>query len=98
MNRTRLAEDAAGPHNAIVDVAGVSVGHVDIRTADLYTGLTAIVPYPTSVEERKLFIGRFSIDGGDAMSGPRGRRGTSAPFPRPLSLPRPRSLAGCTKP
>ena len=48
---------------------GVSVGHVDIRTSDLYTGLTAIVPYPASVDERKLFIGRFSIDGGDAMSG-----------------------------
>ena len=69
MNRSRLAGDAAGPHNAIVDVAGVSVGHVDIRTPDLHTGLTAIVPYPASVEERKLFIGRFSIDGGDAMSG-----------------------------
>ena len=69
MNRSRLADDAAGPHNAIVDVAGVSVGHVDIRTPDLHTGLTAILPYPASVEERKLFIGRFSIDGGDAMSG-----------------------------
>ena len=69
MNRSHLAGDAAGPHNAIVDVTGVSVGHVDIRTPDLHTGLTAIVPYPASVEERKLFIGRFSIDGGDAMSG-----------------------------
>ena len=69
MNHTRLAEDAAGPHNAIVDVAGVSVGHVDIRTSDLHTGLTAVVPYPSTVVERKLFIGRFSIDGGDAMSG-----------------------------
>ena len=77
MNRSHLADDAAGPYNAIVDVAGVSVGHVDIRTPDLrlssgrslHTGLTAIVPYPASVEERKLFIGRFSIDGGDAMSG-----------------------------
>ena len=77
MNRLRPAGDAAGPRNAIVDVAGVSVGHVDIRTPDLrlssgrslHTGLTAIVPYPASVEERKLFIGRFSIDGGDAMSG-----------------------------
>ncbi len=69
MNRAHLASDAAGPHNAIVDVAGVSVGHVDIRTPDLHTGLTAIVPYPVSVDERKLFIGRFSIDGGDALSG-----------------------------
>jgi len=59
----------AGPHNAIVDVAGVSVGHVDIRTPDLHTGLTAVVPYPPTVAERKLFIGCFSIDGGDAMSG-----------------------------
>ena len=77
MNRSYLSGDAAGPHNAIVDVAGVSVGYVDIRTPDLrlssgqslHTGLTAIVPYPASVGERKLFIGRFSIDGGDAMSG-----------------------------
>lgn len=66
MNRAR---DAAGPHDAIVDVPGVRVGHVDIRTAGLHTGLTAIVPYPPGVVERKLFIGRFSIDGGDAMSG-----------------------------
>ena len=69
MNRSLPSGDAAGPHNAIVDVAGVSVGHVDIRTPDLHTGLTAIVPYPAAVAERKLFIGRFSIDGGDAMSG-----------------------------
>ena len=69
MNRSRPAGDAAGPHNAIVDVAGVSLGHVNIRTSDLHTGLTAIVPYPAAVAERKLFIGRFSIDGGDAMSG-----------------------------
>ena len=41
----------------------------NIRTSDLHTGLTAIVPYPAAVAERKLFIGRFSIDGGDAMSG-----------------------------
>ena len=58
-----------GPHNAITDVAGVSIGHADIRTVDLHTGITAIVPYPTEVAERKLFIGRFAVDGGDAMSG-----------------------------
>ena len=69
MNRSRPSSDAAGPHDAIVDVAGVSVGHVDIRTPSLHTGLTAIVPYPAEVAERKLFIGRFSVDGGDAMSG-----------------------------
>lgn len=69
MKRVRPSGAAAGPHNAIVDVAGVSVGHSDIRTPDLHTGLTAIVPYPAGVAERKLFIGRFSIDGGDAMSG-----------------------------
>jgi D-aminopeptidase len=60
---------ATGPHNAITDVAGVQVGHVDIRTADLATGLTAVVPYPTDIAERKLFIGRFAIDGGAAMTG-----------------------------
>ena len=69
MNRSRPSGAAAGPHDAIVDVAGVRVGHIDIRTPDLHTGLTAIVPYPAAVAERKLFIGHFSIDGGDAMSG-----------------------------
>jgi D-aminopeptidase len=62
-------EGEPGPHNAISDVAGVSIGHADIRTMGLHTGITAIVPYPTEVAERKLFIGRFAVDGGDAMSG-----------------------------
>ena len=60
---------ATGPHNAITDGAGVQVGHVDIHTADLATGLTAVVPYPTDIAERKLFIGRFAVDGGAAMTG-----------------------------
>lgn len=74
MNRLRelglsLGDYLPGPHNAITDVQGVSVGHADIRTAGLRTGVTAVVPYPTEIAERKLFIGRFAVDGGDAMSG-----------------------------
>ena len=64
-----FAAAAAGPHNAITDVEGVQVGHVDIRTADLATGLTAVVPYLAHIAERKLFIGRFAVDGGAAMTG-----------------------------
>lgn len=58
-----------GSYNAITDVDGVQVGHVDIRTAGLVTGLTAVVPYPADIAERKLFIGRFAVDGGAATTG-----------------------------
>jgi D-aminopeptidase len=58
-----------GRQNAITDIRGVSVGHADIRAANLRTGITAVVPYVPDIAERKLFIGRFAVDGGDAMSG-----------------------------
>jgi len=38
----------------------------DIRAANLRTGITAVVPYAPDIAERKLFIGRFAVDGGDA--------------------------------
>lgn len=38
---------AAGPRNAIVDVAGVAVGHATVIEGDrIRTGVTAIVPHP----------------------------------------------------
>ena len=64
-----LGDYAPGARNAISDVEGVSVGHVDIRTDGLRTGLTAVVPYAADIAERKFFIGRFAVDGSDAMSG-----------------------------
>ncbi len=37
---------AAGPHNAITDVAGVRIGHATVREGDsVRTGVTAIVPH-----------------------------------------------------
>ena len=33
-----------GRQNAITDIRGVSVGHADIRAANLRTGITAVVP------------------------------------------------------
>ena len=57
-----------GYNNAITDVAGVGLGHVNIRNAGLHTGLTAVVPYPTTVKERRLFIGRYALDNADTMT------------------------------
>ena len=56
-----------GERNEITDVIGVRVGHVDIDEAGLTTGITAVLPYAT--KERKLFVGRYGLDGGDGMSG-----------------------------
>lgn len=53
---------APGPLNAITDVAGVTVGHVTLRSGDaIRTGVTAIVPHPGNVFREKVpgavFIG-----------------------------------------
>ena len=58
-----------GRQNAITDIRGVSVGHADIRAASLRTGITAVLPYGPDIAKRKLFIGRFAVDGGAVMSG-----------------------------
>jgi D-aminopeptidase len=57
-----------GEQNAITDVEGVSAGHVDIDESGLCTGITAILPYPADVTRRELFLGRWALDGGDAMT------------------------------
>ncbi len=46
--------------NSITDVPGVQAGHVTIAEGDIQTGVTAILPYPLSVRNRKLFIGSFA--------------------------------------
>lgn len=44
-----------GPHNAITDVAGVSVGHYTlIEGQDIRTGVTAIVPHQGNVFQEKV--------------------------------------------
>lgn len=46
--------------NSIIDVAGIHVSHLTIADGDIQTGVTAILPYPLSVRNRKLFIGSFA--------------------------------------
>ena len=58
-----------GPHNAIVDVPGVGVGHVRIGEKDLCTGITVVAPYPAPVDKRRLFVGYHALDEGNSMTG-----------------------------
>lgn len=58
-----------GPLNAVVDVAGVGVGQVEITEQGLCTGITAVVPYPPGTGERQLFVGIWSLDNGQTMTG-----------------------------
>jgi len=46
--------------NSITDVPGIQVGHFTLSDGDIQTGVTAILPYPLSVRNRKLFIGSFA--------------------------------------
>jgi len=46
--------------NSITDVSGIQVGHFTLADGDIQTGVTAILPYPLSVRNRKLFIGSFA--------------------------------------
>ena len=50
-----------GRQNAITDVRGVSVGHADIRAANLRTGITAVVPYAPDIAERARELSRRII-------------------------------------
>jgi D-aminopeptidase len=46
--------------NSLTDVPGIQVGHFTLADGDIQTGVTAILPYPLSVRNRKLFIGSFA--------------------------------------
>jgi D-aminopeptidase len=55
---------AKGAKNQIVDVPGVSVGHVEITNGDnVNTGVTAILPHPGDIFHEKLFAGVDIING-----------------------------------
>ena len=56
-----------GPNNDINDVNGVRTGYVDVDEAGLATGITVLTPYQS--RPRRVFIGRYALDGGDGMSG-----------------------------
>ena len=58
-----------GSGNAISDVEGVHVGHCNVRAGSLRSGLTAVIPHPTDVGKRQLFVGRWALDAGDGMTG-----------------------------
>jgi len=50
-----IGELPSGPHDALTDVAGVSVGHSTVRDgARLNTGVTVILPQPGNPFARKL--------------------------------------------
>lgn len=59
----------AGMENAITDVEGVMVGHAEVGERGLRSGITAVLPYPPEVERRRLCVGRWSLDGGDGLTG-----------------------------
>ncbi|AKT37579.1 uncharacterized protein CMC5_017200 [Chondromyces crocatus] len=54
---------------SITDVAGVLVGHVTLDEGDVQTGVTAILPYPSSVRHRKLFVGDAATGEGISQTG-----------------------------
>ncbi|MCC7264209.1 MAG: P1 family peptidase [Candidatus Latescibacteria bacterium] len=60
---------SVGPRNSIADVAGVSVGHAAIEGEGLCCGLTAVLPYPLEVKERRLYLGHWAADGGGPLTG-----------------------------
>lgn len=61
-----------GPLNAITDVAGVRVGHIEIRSDQpkvIRTGVTAIHPLERSFLEETVFAGFFSYNGFGEVTG-----------------------------
>lgn len=52
-----------GPHNAITDVAGVSIGHVTLHEGEVHTGFTAVLPAPGDLFGHKLRAGVEVING-----------------------------------
>ena len=64
-----VGQFGTGPRNTIADVEGVRGGHADVSEKGLLTGLTAVVPCNPSAGRRKLFLGRWALDGGADLSG-----------------------------
>jgi len=52
-----------GPTNSIVDVAGVSVGHVTLAEGDLQTGVTAVLPHCGNLFQNKVSAACRVING-----------------------------------
>jgi D-aminopeptidase len=75
----------AGPANAISDVEGVGVGHAEIGGSKLYCGLSAVLPYPLTVKERRLYCGGYALGGGGRLTG-RGVAEDFGTFSSPIVL------------
>ena len=56
-------------NDSITDVAGIQVGHFTLADGEIQTGATAILPYPLSIRNRKLFIGSHAGNGWQEWSG-----------------------------
>ncbi|WP_202078963.1 P1 family peptidase [Caldalkalibacillus salinus] len=52
-----------GHHNAITDVAGVTVGHVTLSQEHIQTGVTAILPHQGNLFKEKLIASSHVING-----------------------------------
>ena len=64
-------EDLTSPDatGSITDVPGVHLGHLTLGEGEIQTGVTAILPYPLSVRNRKLFLGSFASGGWNEWTG-----------------------------
>jgi D-aminopeptidase len=68
----RVGRMACGPLNAITDVAGVRVGHVEVRAdipAVVRSGVTAICPLESEFLEETVFAGFHCFNGFGEMTG-----------------------------
>ena len=67
-----------GPHNAITDVAGVSVGHTTLISGDgplvpgrgpIRTGVTVVLPRTDRIWDRPVFAGCHTLNGNGELTG-----------------------------
>lgn len=58
-----IGELPCGPHNAISDVPGVTVGHCTIDTPEHQTGVTVVIPALHNLFARKLPAASFVLNG-----------------------------------
>ena len=65
----QIGQFQPGVRDSIADVEGVLVGHVDIEAGNIQVGLSVVEPYPLSDGKRRLYIGRWALDGGGRISG-----------------------------
>jgi D-aminopeptidase len=65
----RIGHLEPGRENALTDVDGVEICHLTINEDGLSTGLSAVMPHPPAVKQRRLYMGHCALDSGDGMTG-----------------------------